>query len=250
MRVLPGHLDLAHVADVEEAGRGAHRHVLGGDAAVLHRHVPAGEVGPSAPWRRDGARAGCVAERWARRAVMKGVLTGQPCAIRRDAVTAANQEGEPGAATRWCAVGSVAHHVEHLVQARRRHASVLLDVLRAKSGRRAAGREEEILVTESGQLLQPACGQHDARAPVALRLERGVQPADAIGVETVPRLVEHDQRQRMAAEFRPQTQELPAAAARARECAAARAVTASPVPRVPQDAARANPWQGASRPAK
>ncbi len=36
-------LDLPHVRDVEEAGRGAHGHVLGGDARVLDRHVPAAE---------------------------------------------------------------------------------------------------------------------------------------------------------------------------------------------------------------
>ena len=42
-RVLPGDLDLAHVADVEQPGPRAHRHVLGGDARVLDRHVPAGE---------------------------------------------------------------------------------------------------------------------------------------------------------------------------------------------------------------
>ena len=40
-RALAGNLDLAHVRDVEQSGRGANRHVLGGDAGVLHRHVPA-----------------------------------------------------------------------------------------------------------------------------------------------------------------------------------------------------------------
>src|SRR5262249_13342763 len=34
----------AHVADVEQAGGGAYGGVLVGDAGVLHRHVPAGEV--------------------------------------------------------------------------------------------------------------------------------------------------------------------------------------------------------------
>ncbi len=41
-------LDLAHVADVEEAHAGAHGHVLGNQAAagawILDRHVPAAEV--------------------------------------------------------------------------------------------------------------------------------------------------------------------------------------------------------------
>jgi len=37
-------LDLAHVRDVEDAGRAAHGEVLGANAvAVLHRHLPAGE---------------------------------------------------------------------------------------------------------------------------------------------------------------------------------------------------------------
>ena len=40
-RALAGNLDLAHVRDVEQPGRGAHRHVLGGDAGVLDGHVPA-----------------------------------------------------------------------------------------------------------------------------------------------------------------------------------------------------------------
>ncbi len=39
--VLPGDLDFAHVADVEDAGAFAHRHVLRDDARVLHGHVPA-----------------------------------------------------------------------------------------------------------------------------------------------------------------------------------------------------------------
>jgi hypothetical protein len=42
-RVAPGHLDLAHVADVEEPRAGAHREVLIGDARVLDGHQPAGK---------------------------------------------------------------------------------------------------------------------------------------------------------------------------------------------------------------
>src|SRR6185503_12222418 len=40
-RILAGDLDLAHVADVEQAGARTHRGVLGDDARVLDRHVPA-----------------------------------------------------------------------------------------------------------------------------------------------------------------------------------------------------------------
>ena len=43
-------LDLAHVRDVEDAGVGADRAVLGDHALVLDRHLPAGE--------RHHARAG------------------------------------------------------------------------------------------------------------------------------------------------------------------------------------------------
>ena len=39
--IIAGHLDLAHVADVEQAGAGPHGQVLVGDAGILHRHVPA-----------------------------------------------------------------------------------------------------------------------------------------------------------------------------------------------------------------
>ena len=39
----PGHLDLAHVADVEQAGALADREVLVGDAGVLDGHVPPAE---------------------------------------------------------------------------------------------------------------------------------------------------------------------------------------------------------------
>ena len=42
-RVLAGDFNLAHVADVEQAGAGPDRHVLVGDARVLDRHVPAAE---------------------------------------------------------------------------------------------------------------------------------------------------------------------------------------------------------------
>jgi len=40
-RALAGNFDLAHMRDVEQSGRGTDRHVLGGDAGVLHGHVPA-----------------------------------------------------------------------------------------------------------------------------------------------------------------------------------------------------------------
>ena len=40
-RALARDFDFAHVGDVEEPGGRAHRHVLGGDAGVLHGHVPA-----------------------------------------------------------------------------------------------------------------------------------------------------------------------------------------------------------------
>ena len=42
-RVGAGHLDLAHMADIEQPGTRTHGHVLGGDAGVLHGHVPAGK---------------------------------------------------------------------------------------------------------------------------------------------------------------------------------------------------------------
>ena len=40
----PAKLDVAHVADVEEAHAGAHGHVLGDQARILDRHIPAAEV--------------------------------------------------------------------------------------------------------------------------------------------------------------------------------------------------------------
>ena len=39
-----GHLDLTHVADIEESRTGSNGHVLVGDAGVLDGHVPSGEV--------------------------------------------------------------------------------------------------------------------------------------------------------------------------------------------------------------
>jgi hypothetical protein len=56
--------DLAHVGEVEEAGGGAHRVVLGEIAGVAHRHPPAGEVGEGGAGRhvhvvqRGAARLG------------------------------------------------------------------------------------------------------------------------------------------------------------------------------------------------
>ena len=38
------HLELAHVADVEESGCFANRHVLGNRPGVLHRELPSGEL--------------------------------------------------------------------------------------------------------------------------------------------------------------------------------------------------------------
>ena len=43
-RVPAGDLDLAHVADVEEAGAGPHGLMLEDDAGVLDWHVPAAEL--------------------------------------------------------------------------------------------------------------------------------------------------------------------------------------------------------------
>ena len=43
-RVAALDLDLAHVADVEQAGGVAHRVVLIHDAAILNRHLPAAEL--------------------------------------------------------------------------------------------------------------------------------------------------------------------------------------------------------------
>src|ERR1039458_617759 len=40
----PANLDLAHVADIEDAGRVAHRVVLVDDAGVLDGHVPSTEI--------------------------------------------------------------------------------------------------------------------------------------------------------------------------------------------------------------
>ena len=37
-------LDFTHVADVEDADARAHGHVLGNQAGVFHRHVPAAKV--------------------------------------------------------------------------------------------------------------------------------------------------------------------------------------------------------------
>ncbi len=67
-RPAPLHLKLAHVGDVEEAGRPAHGQVLGDEARVLHGHFPSAEgnhLGPALPvnsvQRRlvQQARSGC-----------------------------------------------------------------------------------------------------------------------------------------------------------------------------------------------
>ena len=49
-RITSRDLDLTHVADVEQAGAGSHRHVLLGDPRVFERHLPSAE--------RDHFRAG------------------------------------------------------------------------------------------------------------------------------------------------------------------------------------------------
>src|SRR5262245_12916231 len=41
--VFAGNFNLAHVADIEDGSRGAHRHVLAGNAGVLDGHLPAGK---------------------------------------------------------------------------------------------------------------------------------------------------------------------------------------------------------------
>ena len=43
-RARAAELDIAHVADVEQPYAGADRHVLGGDAGVFDRHIPAAEI--------------------------------------------------------------------------------------------------------------------------------------------------------------------------------------------------------------
>src|SRR5262249_8637684 len=44
-RLVAGHAQLAHMGEVEQAGRGPDRGVLGRLASVAQRHLPAGEVG-------------------------------------------------------------------------------------------------------------------------------------------------------------------------------------------------------------
>ena len=51
-----GGLDLSHVRDVEDAARLADREVLGTDALVRHRHLPAREGDQSRPGARRGRR--------------------------------------------------------------------------------------------------------------------------------------------------------------------------------------------------
>ena len=43
-RARPAKLDIAHVRHVEQPNRRPHRHVLGDQAGVLHRHVPSAKV--------------------------------------------------------------------------------------------------------------------------------------------------------------------------------------------------------------
>ena len=43
-RLRAARFDLAHVRDVEDPARLAHSAMLGADALVLHRHLPAGEL--------------------------------------------------------------------------------------------------------------------------------------------------------------------------------------------------------------
>jgi hypothetical protein len=59
----PGDLDLAHVADVEQPDPFADRQVLGGDAAVLDRHVPAAERHHAGPERDMSGMERGLAER-------------------------------------------------------------------------------------------------------------------------------------------------------------------------------------------
>jgi hypothetical protein len=40
----PSNASLSHVTDIEEPGPLSHRQVLVDEAAVLHRHVPAGKI--------------------------------------------------------------------------------------------------------------------------------------------------------------------------------------------------------------
>ena len=54
--------------------------------------------------------------------------------------------------------------------------------------------------------------KHDGGAAVALGFERGAEPARGVGIEALPRLVEDDEAQRMAAERGAQPQQLPRAA--------------------------------------
>ena len=69
-RARAAELDLAHVRDVEQAGGGAHRLVLGDHAGVLHRHVPAGEVDHPRP----ELAVGLVERRRRAMAVQAGLL--------------------------------------------------------------------------------------------------------------------------------------------------------------------------------
>ncbi len=61
-RLRAARLDLAHVRDVEQPARPAHRHVLLAYTGVLHRHLPAGEVDELRAGRHMGVEQGGAAK--------------------------------------------------------------------------------------------------------------------------------------------------------------------------------------------
>ena len=84
-RVRPAHLDLAHVAHVEEPGSGADGAVLLEDAAVRHRHLPAAELDELGAERAVllVERRPCERCSWRR---LAHAATRAPCAARGDGV--------------------------------------------------------------------------------------------------------------------------------------------------------------------
>jgi len=73
---------------------------------------------------------------------------------------------------------------------------------------RIVRHQKEILVTEARQVVEAVRRDHHRGATVALRLERGAQPSRTLGIQRLPRFVQHDQLQRMPAEHRSQAKQL------------------------------------------
>ena len=220
-RAFAGHLDFPHVADVEQAGTGAHREMLVGDPGVFDRHIP------SRVRHHACARCAMPCMQWG-------------CAEAGAAVSVMKQDGRGGSQLlrlypapnervkeSECLLDRgpqrhrpAAEAVEHTRQMLGGHGTDRHDLVRPQDGRHGAAAERRTRHRARPGRAADAMTRPQPHLDLVLVSSIVESHRPASGIETLPRLVEEDEAQRMTAEHGAQAQKLSSSARKRSKSAA------------------------------